>query len=208
MDAAVFSISAVIAVVASLLVVTRKNPVYSAIWLVLFFLMMATDFLVLRSPFLAVIQVLIYGGAIMVLFLFVLMLLNQTPEELEEKVSRKRKIAAGLGSFALFLLLVGAIRGSSSIASYGDLTAPIDAALPAATAGEVRPIGWALFRDHVLAFELTSILIFVAIIGAIYLTKTRRAVDAEEQQDATASLELDAQATDLELAAQAVGEKP
>jgi len=173
MDAVVFYIAAILAVVASLIVVTRRNPVYSAIWLVFVFTMVAVQFLVLRAPFLAAIQVLVYGGAIMVLFLFVLMLLNLTPEELEESVSRRRKVVAGLGSAGLFVLLVGAIRGSTTIGAVEDLTAPVEGAN--ATAGEVKPVGEVLFSEHILAFELTSILIFVAIIGAIYLTKAGRA---------------------------------
>ena len=92
MDALVFYISGLLMIASALLVVTRKNPVYSAILLVVFFLLTSVNFLVLRSPFLAVIQVLVYGGAIMVLFLFVLMLLNLTEEELEEKVEPGRKL--------------------------------------------------------------------------------------------------------------------
>ena len=95
MDALVFYISGLLMIASALLVVTRKNPVYSAILLVVFFLLTSVNFLVLRSPFLAVIQVLVYGGAIMVLFLFVLMLLNLTEEELEEKVAPGRKLLAG-----------------------------------------------------------------------------------------------------------------
>jgi NADH-quinone oxidoreductase subunit J len=170
MDALVFYISGILSVAASLLVVTRRNPVYSAIFLVLFFVTISLDFLILRAPFLAVIQVLVYGGAIMVLFLFVLMLLNLTPAELEEKVSRARKAAAGIGATALFILLVAAIRYSSTVRNAPDLAGPIDPASPLAAAGETAAIADALFTEHVFPFELTSVLILVAIIGAIYLT--------------------------------------
>jgi len=177
MDAFVFYISGIISVAAAGLVVTRRNPVYSAIYLVLVFVMISLQFLVLRAPFLAVVQVLIYAGAIMVLFLFVIMLLNLTPEELKETVPRSRKYLAGGLSFVLFLLLVTAIRKSPTVRGAPNLVEPIPATegTPAlATVGEVTAIGESLFTTHALAFELTSVLILVAILGAIYLTKKRR----------------------------------
>ena len=179
MDALVFYISGLLMIASALLVVTRKNPVYSAILLVVFFLMTSVNFLVLRSPFLAVIQVLVYGGAIMVLFLFVLMLLNLTEEELEEKVEPGRKLLAGAGSAGLFVLLCWAVSSSERIRAAGavDLTGKVEG--KASTAGETREIGVALFSEHILPFEFTSILIFIAIIGAIYLTRTRRTVKRE-----------------------------
>ena len=179
MDALVFYISGLLMIASALLVVTRKNPVYSAILLVVFFLLTSVNFLVLRSPFLAVIQVLVYGGAIMVLFLFVLMLLNLTEEELDEKVEPRRKLLAGAGSACLFVLLCWAVSSSERIRAAGavDLTGKVEG--KASTAGETREIGKALFSEHILPFEFTSILIFIAIIGAIYLTRTRRTVKRE-----------------------------
>ena len=188
MDALVFYISGILMIASALLVVTRKNPVYSAILLVVFFLMTSVNFLVLRSPFLAVIQVLVYGGAIMVLFIFVLMLLNLTEEELEEKIDPGRRILAGIGSGILFILLSWAINSSERIsAAGGDLTGEVREG--AATAGETREIGVALFKDHILPFEFTSILIFIAIIGAIYLTKTRKTAGSDEPEPAMESQE-------------------
>ena len=179
MDALVFYISGILMIASALRVVTRKNPVYSAILLVVFFLLTSVNFLVLRSPFLAVIQVLVYGGAIMVLFLFVLMLLNLTEEELDEKVDPRRKLLAGAGSACLFVLLCWAVSSSERIRAAGavDLTGKVEG--KASTAGETREIGKALFSEHILPFEFTSILIFIAIIGAIYLTRTRRTVKRE-----------------------------
>ncbi len=184
MDALVFYISGILMIASALLVVTRKNPVYSAILLVVFFLLTSVNFLVLRSPFLAVIQVLVYGGAIMVLFLFVLMLLNLTEEELDEKVDPRRKLLAGAGSACLFVLLCWAVSSSERIRAAGavDLTGLEDTIVEgqASTAGETKEIGEALFSEHILPFEFTSILIFIAIIGAIYLTRTRRTVKRED----------------------------
>ena len=183
MDALVFYISGILMIASALLVVTRKNPVYSAILLVVFFVLTSVNFLVLRSPFLAVIQVLVYGGAIMVLFIFVLMLLNLTPQELEEKADPRRKALAAAGSGCLFGLLCWAISSSKRVgeAGEGDLTGAVTG--PAATAGETREIGEALFAEHILPFEFTSILIFIAIIGAIYLTRTRKSSGPAEKDE-------------------------
>ena len=170
MDAILFWIAGIIAIVASWFVVTRRNPVYSAIFLVLFFAMISLQFLILRAPFLAVVQLLVYAGAIMVLFLFVLMLLNLTPEELKENVSRSRKVVAAIGSAGLFLLLAGTVRKSPTVQGAGDLTGDVSG--PLEGAGEIAAIAESLFSIHLLPFELTSFLILIAIIGAIYLTRS------------------------------------
>jgi NADH-quinone oxidoreductase subunit J len=171
-DAIVFYISGILSVVAAALVVTRRNPVYSTIFLVLFFASISLDFLILRAPFLAVIQVLVYAGAIMVLFLFVIMLLNLTPAELREKVSRPEKAMAAVASLALFALLAAAIGLSPTVRNAPPLTGPV--ASPALQAvGETAAIGESLFRRHPLPFEYSTILILIAIVGAIYLTKKR-----------------------------------
>lgn len=181
MDTFIFYIAGIISVVAAALVVTRRNPIYSAIYLVLFFTMISLQFLVLRAPFLAVVQVLVYAGAIMVLFLFVIMLLNLTPEELKEAVPRSRKLLAGGLALMLFVLLVAAIRQSPTVRNAPNLVAPIvptEGAPAIGQVGEVAAIGKSIFTTHTLAFELTSVLILIAILGAIYLTKKRRPGDA------------------------------
>jgi NADH-quinone oxidoreductase subunit J len=180
MDAVVFIIAGILSVASAILVVTRKNPVYCTIYLVLFFTLVSLQFLILRSPLLAILQLLVYAGAIMVLFLFVIMLLNLRPEELRESVSPGRKLMAGGFSLLIFILLVAAIRSSTTVQGAPNLVGAVpDPAL--AQAGEAAAIGEALFTTHALAFEYSSILILVAIIGAIYLTKRRSAVGAGEQ---------------------------
>src|SRR5262245_46545999 len=171
MEALVFYGSGLISLVASFLVVSRRNPVYGAIFLVLFFTTISLDFLILRAPFLAVIQVLVYAGAIMVLYLFVIMLLSLKPEELREEVGVPRKAAAAIFSGGLFGLLAFAIRGSTLVRDTPDLAAPLPP--PLSEAGTTAAIGEELFRHHLLPFEVTSVLILIAIIGAIYLTKRR-----------------------------------
>lgn len=176
LDVTVFWITMIVSLAAAALVVTRKNPIYSAVFMALFFIMTAVNFLILRAPFLAVIQVLVYAGAIMVLYLFVIMLLNLKPDELKEKVSRRRKIVSLATSVALFCLIAGAVRNSEKVAGAPGLSSgelPNNSSAAALEAGEIGSIATELFMEHGLAFELTSVLILIAIIGAIYLTKKR-----------------------------------
>jgi NADH-quinone oxidoreductase subunit J len=172
MDALAFYLSGLLSLALAVLVVTRKNPVYSTIFLVIFFALISLDFLILRAPFLAVVQVLIYAGAIMVLFLFVIMLLNLTPEELREEISPARKRTAGALSLIFFTLLATAIHRSPTVGSAGSLVGPVTGDV--AQAGEAFALGAALFSAHALAFEFSSVLILVAIVGAIYLSKKRK----------------------------------
>ena len=184
MDAVTFYISGILSLVAAIVVVTRRNPVYSTIWLVGFFVTISLDFLILRAPFLAVIQVLVYAGAIMVLFLFVIMLLNLKPEELGETVTRRRQAGAAVISAAIFVALCAAISSSPTVKGAASLTAPLPSpprttadtlqGPPPATKSDIVAIGESMFQKHVLAFEVSSVLILIAIIGAIYLTKKRR----------------------------------
>ncbi len=183
MEAVVFWASGLVSLAASLLVVTRRNPVYGAIFLVLFFTTISLDFLILRASFLAVIQVLVYAGAIMVLYLFVIMLLSLQPEEIKEEVKPARKISAAVFAAGLFFLLVFAIRHSPRVRQAPDLTAELAAGLAAElpgglaggaeSIGTTEAIGIELFKSQLLPFEVTSILILVAIMGTVYLTRKR-----------------------------------
>jgi len=192
MPGLVFYASAILAVIAAFLVVTRRNPVHGAICLITFLVLIAAQFLVLRAPFLAVVQVFVYAGAIMVLFVFVIMLLNLTPEELREQVSSARRILAGVFCVLLFVLLAGAVARSDMVrkASEPDLIAigaPAEAApTQFARSGEIEQVGESLFGTHVFVFEFTSILILVAIMGTIYLTKKRKALPPSGEGTAAA----------------------
>jgi NADH-quinone oxidoreductase subunit J len=157
--------------------------------------MVSLQYLVLRAPFLAVIQVLVYAGAIMVLFLFVLMLLNLSADDLREDASRRRKVVAGLGCGALFALLATAVMRSGRVeelSGQAGLTADVPAAV--AEAGELQAIAETLFQEHVLPFELTSFLILIAIVGAIYMTKARGRARAERSAEPARAAEGEAAA--------------
>ena len=173
-----FYLFGAVAVVASLLVIAQRNPIYSVLLLIASFGALSGLYVLLDAPFVAVIQIIVYAGAIMVLFLFVIMLLNLTPEELREQVSLRRKGFAATLCVSLFALLSIGIARSPTVRNAGDLTALTFPSPELANAGETVAIGRALFTTHALAFEYSSILILVAILGANYLTKKRRKTGA------------------------------
>ncbi len=159
--AVIFYIVASVAILGGLSVVLQRTPVYSALSLIVVLCALAVMYLLLNAPFIAVIQVIIYAGAIMVLFVLVIMLLNAGREVSSERSRFARRLGGPLlGIFLLELLLVV---WSEFPAEGGPLAAPLDSGPQA--------IGALLFRKYVLPFELTSILILVAVLGAVVLAK-------------------------------------
>ena len=162
MDPVFLSIAAV-TIGSALLVVTRRNPVYAAVWLLVCFLAFAVVYLMLSAAFLAMIHVLVYTGAILVLFVFVIMLLNLSEQELGEEYPLSAKLLAAAVSVGLFVMTAVPILRDSSLA----------VSLPVVDAefGEVASIGRLLFNDYALPFELVSVLIIVAMFGSMVLAK-------------------------------------
>jgi NADH-quinone oxidoreductase subunit J len=157
----IFYILAATAATAALLVVFSRRAVYSALALIVCFGAMAGLFFQLGAEFIAAIQVIVYAGAIMVLFLFVIMLLDPESEIFLPNQLKKISIfALPLGTLFAFLIL-----GTFPLS----LTAETDWA--AAPGGDIATIGRSLFLNYLLPFEVTSILILVAILGAVVLTK-------------------------------------
>ena len=160
MDAILFYTFAVLAVVSALAVIAQKNAVYSAFALIVTLCSLAAIFALLGSPFIAVLQVIVYAGAIMVLFLFVLMLLNVKREE--DGPARGGRTLAGV-ALALVTLLV--LEAGTVLARARMLPA---AEFDAST----RRMAETLFSAHfVYAFEATSVLILAALVGALVLAK-------------------------------------
>jgi NADH-quinone oxidoreductase subunit J len=170
-----FWLGGALALGGGLLTVTRRNAVASVMWLIVAFLGMSTLFLGMDAGFIGVIQVLVYAGAIMILFLFVIMLLNLTPSGLL-RIDRPRGTTLGLASAAAFVALILAIvtGGELWTAGRGD-EASILAATDSETmmSGDVIDVADQLFNAHVLPFEAASVLLLVAIIGAVALTKRK-----------------------------------
>jgi NADH-quinone oxidoreductase subunit J len=144
--------------------VLQRTPVYSALSLIVVLCSLAVVYLLLGAEFMAVIQVIVYAGAIMVLFVFVIMLLNAG----HEAPSHRSHIAKWLGA-----PMIGAFLGGMLMVIW-DQFPPTSAAPPAAVDGSPGAIGYLLFKsphNYVLPFEVTSILILVAVLGAVVLAK-------------------------------------
>lgn len=162
-----FYILACVAIGAALGMLLSKNAVYAALFLILNFAVVAVFYLILGAPFIAMAQVTVYAGAIMVLFLFVIMLLN-LQEDPTERGSRPWLWLSG-GAGALFALVVVRSLGGS----LGGLPGPGVAAAVPEGYGTTTAIGQRLFTDYVLAFEITGVLLLVAVIGAVVVAKRR-----------------------------------
>jgi NADH-quinone oxidoreductase subunit J len=162
----VFAAAAGVSVVAGIAMVTRKNPVYSAIMMLVCFLAFAVVYLKLHAPFLAAMHVLVYTGAILVLFLFVIMLLNLKPEEMGAEYPLPVRCVIGLLSAGLFGLLALVMWKDESMGR------PFPEE-PAADFGGIERTGHSLFNEYGLPFELISVLILVAIFGGVILAKKK-----------------------------------
>ena len=165
-ETALFAVLAVVTVITAILVIVQRNPVASAIFLIITLFSLAGIYLLLNAQFIAVIQVLVYAGAIMVLFLFVIMLLNL---EKEKKTITRHRLQKALGVFLGVILLaqIGMIFSAVFLeGTRGKFTPEQVAAV-----GNTQVIARLLFTDYLLPFEITSILLLVAIIGAIVLDK-------------------------------------
>lgn len=162
-----FSILALIGLASAILLILQKNPVYSALLLILHFLALAGLYLLLNAQFIAVLQILVYAGAIMVLFVFVIMLLNlQNEEALKDPFNLKRIIATILG--VILLLQFGVF---FFIKAKYDLD--IQPSPNSIEAGSVKKIGELLFTTYLIPFEVTSFVLLVGIIAAIVLAKRK-----------------------------------
>ena len=162
-----FYLFAAVAVIASLLVIAQRNPIYSVLLLIAAFGALSGLYVLLDAPFVAVIQMIVYAGAIMVLFLFVVMLLNAPHEETEhdEKVHPLRRPGPMRFGAALAVALVVELLWALT----RDGGEP--AAFEAPAVSSVRTIGHVLFTDYAFAFEVTSLLIIAAMVGAVVLAK-------------------------------------
>lgn len=161
-----FVLLAVVTTIAAILVIVQRNPVVSAIYLIITLFCLAGIYLLLSAPFIAVIQVLVYAGAIMVLFLFVIMLLNL---EKEKKLIYRNRLQKVLGVFlgGVLLAQIGMIFSYVLLeGSKGKFPAEKVAAL-----GNTEVVARLLFTDFLLPFEIVSVLLLVAIVGAIVLAK-------------------------------------
>ena len=165
-EALAFYVFAAVAIAASLLVIAQRNPIYSVLLLIASFGALSGLYVLLDAPFVAVIQIIVYAGAIMVLFLFVVMLLNAPHEDTEYDERVHPLLRPGPMRFGAFLALVLGAELWWALGRGGD-----SGAFPRASVSSVAVIGKALFTDYAFQFEVTSILILVAMVGAVVLAK-------------------------------------
>lgn len=145
----------------ALMVVFSKNPVHSVLYLVMAFFTIAGHYVLLNAQFLAAVHVIVYAGAIMVLFLFVIMLLNLN-KETEPHKSPWLKFSAVIAAGLLLVVLVGSLKGATNIMATNNFDANI---------GLIENLGKTLFQDFLLPFEISSILLLAAMVGAVLLGK-------------------------------------
>jgi NADH-quinone oxidoreductase subunit J len=170
-DTILFYLLAGVAIVASTLVIGQRNPMYSIMLLIASFGALSGLYIQLDAPFVAMAQIIVYAGAIMVLFLFVVMLLNAPQEDAAEwdrthpmrrpGFARVGALLAGLLIVQLAWALIRANGFGAAVGERGD----------AAAIGSVRAVGRVLFTDYMFAFEATSVLILVAMVGAVVLAR-------------------------------------
>lgn len=153
-------------VVLSLLIITRSNPVHSVLWMLVLFFNIAGLYLFLNAEFLAAVQIILYAGAILVLFLFVIMMLNLKEEFTAERFIDEWPIGVGLGlSILMFVFFIIAKLVSGPVGTY-----TIEA-VKAET--HTKSIGRVLYTEYLFPFEIASLILLIAIVGAIVLAKKK-----------------------------------
>ena len=176
MESIFFYTFAGIAVVSATGVIAVRNPVHSAVCLIICLLQVAAVYILLRSPFLAVVQVFIYVGAVMVLFLFAVMMLDIGKEKMERHVHKQRKIAIPI-AIVLFGMMSAMVLGGGLATQQGQYDA-------SALDSNTEVIGKLLYTKYIFPFEVVSVLLLVALIGAIVLVMHRKGEPAETKGSA------------------------
>ena len=166
-----FYLLAGLAIVGSALVIGQRNPMYSVMMLILAFAALAGLYIQLDAPFVAVAQIIIYAGAIMVLFLFVVMLLNAPQEDAAEWDRLHPLRRPGIARVGILLAVVLVAELGWALSKVAALDSPVGGRADGAAVGSVRELGKVLFTDYAFAFEATSLLILVAMVGAVVLAR-------------------------------------
>ena len=151
----------VVALFSALMVITNKNPVYSVLWLIVTFFAISGHYILLNAQFLAIVNIIVYAGAIMVLFLFVIMLMNLN-KETEPQNNRWLKMAGAVAGGSLLLVMVAALKDTDikqqTLVNEGSI-------------GLIKNLGKELFTTYVVPFEISSILFLSAMVGAVVIGK-------------------------------------
>jgi len=153
----------VLALVSALMVLFSKNPVHSVLWLIAVFFAISGHYILLNAQFLAIVNIIVYAGAIMVLFLFVIMLMNLN-KETEPQKNVWMKLAGAISGGCLLMILVSLVRQAPEINGKTVL-------LKTGSIGLIGNLGKVLFHDYVVPFEISSVLFLSAMVGAVVIGK-------------------------------------
>jgi NADH-quinone oxidoreductase subunit J len=168
-DTVLFYVFAAVAVGASLLVIGQRNPMYSIMLLIASFGALSALYIQLDAPFVAMAQIIVYAGAIMVLFLFVVMLLNAPQEDAAQWDRTHPLRRPGMARFGAMLAALLIVQLVWALVRVNDAGVAVGARGDVADLTSVRSVGRVLFTDYMFAFEATSVLILVAMVGAVVL---------------------------------------
>ncbi len=160
----VFYFLSFLAILSGLMVVFSKNPVYSSLYLIITLFSIAGHYVLLDAQFLAAVHVIVYAGAIMVLFLYVIMLLNLN-QNTESKPNTLMKFAAVICAGSLMIVLIGSLKGAEGLEVAKTVTGDV---------GLVKSLGKVMFTEFLLPFEITSLLLLAAMVGAVMLGKKEK----------------------------------
>ena len=175
-----FYILAVVAVISALMVVTRPNPMHSALWLLVTFVSLAGVYLLLNAEFVAAIQVIIYAGGVLVLYIFVIMLVDLSKEAALRKVFHKPKQVASALVFAAMVLAIVLWIGFGGVEQFS-----FEGAASLEGVDTTRALAKELFVTYLYPFEIASVLLLVAMIGSVVLARRRErpASSSEESEE-------------------------
>jgi len=151
------------AIVSAVMVLISKNPIHSVLWLILVFFAISGHYILLNAQFLAIVNIIVYAGAIMVLFLFVIMLMNVKKDQEPQKQHLVKFIGVIAGG-SFLTLLIALVKQTSQLQGKTVL-------LKEGTIGLIHPLGKALFNDYVVPFEISSVLFLSAMVGAVIIGK-------------------------------------
>lgn len=151
------------AIVSAVMVLISKNPIHSVLWLILVFFAISGHYILLNAQFLAIVNIIVYAGAIMVLFLFVIMLMNVKKDQ-EPRKQHLVKFIGVIAGGSFLTLLIALVKQTSQLQGKTVL-------LKEGTIGLIHPLGKALFSDYVVPFEISSVLFLSAMVGAVIIGK-------------------------------------
>lgn len=153
-----------LSLVAAAGVVLSKNPVYSVLWLIVVFFSISGHYILMNAQFLAIVNIIVYAGAIMVLFLFVIMLMNLNAD-VEPAKHMYLKLAGVIAGMCLLIVIIAALAGQ------GTIHVPL---AKGSNVGLIKVLGMALFNEYVVPFEISSVLFLSALVGAVVIGKNEK----------------------------------